>query len=69
MSDNKAEWDQTMEIFTGRLEGDDSGGEGETFSLQGDLGTLSINSGEPLTWKNKVDKGRTGLSPVSGSST
>lgn len=49
VSDNKEEWDQTTEIFTGGLEGDDSGGEGETLSLQGDLGTLSINSGEHLT--------------------
>lgn len=46
----------------GRLEGDDSGGDGETLRLQGDLGTGSINSGEHLAWKNKVDKGRTGLS-------
>lgn len=41
----------------GRLEGDDSEGDGETLRLQGDLGTLSINSGEHLAWKNKVIKG------------
>lgn len=56
--------DQTMDIFMAGWK--EMILEGETLNLQGDLGTLSINSGENLTWKNKVDKGRTGLSPVSG---
>lgn len=57
VSDNQGERDQIMEIFRAGWKETILKGMGRHSRLQGDLGTLSINSGEHLAWKNKVIKG------------